>query len=239
MHCGGSTPSSSRPWKVGWIGSSAGSGPTPRWSGLPTPWSRRLRSPFHSQARSYGEFRYAAGTWEREQRVVVKFQTPEGAKGEKALFMERFYFVTSLPEAPSEVVRFYLQRGEAERVFGEFVQTLKPTFRHVEAAKNKAWALLVALAHNVLADLRELLPMAEKPAKAKVEHRPAYLPDPWVFGYHRTLDGVMQPIRPLLARVRDLALMVPVELRKMGAKLILYARPDILAPAWFPAFARR
>lgn len=89
-------------------------------------------APFQSQAWSYGEFRYASGTWEREQRVVVKFQTPEGAKGENPLFMEGFYLVTSLAEDPSEVVRFYLQRGEAERVFGDFVQTLKPTFRHVE-----------------------------------------------------------------------------------------------------------
>ena len=165
-------------------------------------------APYHPEARSYGEFRYAAGTWDREQRVVVKFQTPEGKKGEKALFMERFYFVTSLADGPAEVVRFYLQRGEAERVFGEFVQTLKPTFRHVEATKNKAWALLVALAHNVLADLRDLLPKIEKPAKVRVEHRPAFLPDPWVFGFHRLLEGVTQPVRPLLARVRDLALRI-------------------------------
>ena len=195
-------------------------------------------APFHAEARAYGEFRYAAGTWDREQRVVVKFQTPKGEKGEQALFMERFYFVTSLTQGPAEVVQFYLARGEAERVFGEFVQTLKPTFRHVEVSKNKAWALLVALAHNVLADLRELLPMREKTAKEKVEHRPRYLPEPWVFGYHRNLDGVMNPIRPLLARVRDMALRIPGEVRKVGQKLVLYTRPDILAPNWFPALAR-
>ena len=196
-------------------------------------------APYHPEARSYGEFRYAAGTWDRDQRVVVKSQTPEGKKGEKALFMERFYFVTSLTEGPAEVVRFYLQRGEAERVFGEFVQTLKPTFRHVEATKNKAWALLVALAHNVLADLRDLLPKSEKPAKVRVEHRPAFLPDPWVFGFHRLLDGITQPVRPLLGRVRDLALRIPVEIRRAKRGLVLYARPDILARSWFPALARR
>ena len=196
-------------------------------------------APYLPEARAYGEFSYAAGTWDREQRVVVKFQSPEGSKGEKALFMERFYFVTSLTADPAEVVRFYLQRGEAERVFGEFVQTLKPTFRHIEVAKNQAWALLVALAHNVLADLRDLLPKLEKPAKVRVEHRPDFLPDPWVFGFHRLLDGVTLPVRPILARVRDLALRIPVELRKVKGKLVLYARPDILAQVWFPALARQ
>jgi hypothetical protein len=39
-----------------------------------------------------------------------------------------------------------------------------------------------ALAHHVLADLRDLLPKIEKPAKARVGHRPAFLPDPWAHG---------------------------------------------------------
>ena len=72
----------------------------------------------------------------------------------------------------------------------------------------------MALAHTVLADLRDLLPKIEKPAKARVEHRPAFLPDPWVFGFHRLLDGITQSVRPLLARVRDLALRIPVEIRR-------------------------
>lgn len=65
-------------------------------------------------------------------------------------------------EAPQRVVvRFYQQRGESERVFGEFVTTLQPTLRQIEVRKNSAWFLLVALAHNVLADLRDQLPKAE------------------------------------------------------------------------------
>jgi hypothetical protein len=195
--------------------------------------------PYPEGSRSYGEIRYAADTWAKDQRVVVKFQAPEGTKGSLALFPERFYFVTSLKEeSPSEVVSYYLQRGEAERVFGEFAQTLRPTFRHVEITKNRAWALLVALAHNVLADLRDLLPKAEKPAKERVEHHSAFLPDSLVFGFHRVLDDITQEVRPLLARVRDLALRVPVELKQAGKELALYLRPDILAPAWFPAMGR-
>ena len=195
--------------------------------------------PYPEGSRSYGEIRYAADTWDKEQRVVVKFQAPEGTKGSLAMFPERFYFVTSLKEeAPSEVVHFYLRRGEAERVFGDFVQTLRPTFRHVDVTKNRSWALLVALAHNVLADLRDLLPKAEKPAKAWVERSTAFLPDHLVFGFHRLLDGVTREIKPLLARVRDLALRIPVELKKVGKNLALHIRPDILAPSWFPALGR-
>lgn len=52
--------------------------------------------PYPEGSRSYGEIRYAADTWAKDQRVVVKFQAPEGTKGSLALFPERFYFVTSL-----------------------------------------------------------------------------------------------------------------------------------------------
>jgi hypothetical protein len=162
-------------------------------------------APLFANARSYDEFRYAAGTWDKEQRAIVKFETPDGKAGERALFAERFYFVTNLvQETPAEVVSFYLQRGEAERVFGEFATTLQPTFRHKEVWKNGIWALLVALAHNVLADLRDLLPQEEKPRKARLEHRPDFLPEPWVFGFHQLVDDVTQKVRPLLARVRDM-----------------------------------
>ncbi len=96
----------------------------------------------------------------------------------------------------------------------------------------------MALAHNVLSDLRDLLPKEEKPRKARLEHRPDFLPEPWVFGFHQLVDDATQKIRPLLARVRDLALRVPGELRKAGKELVLYARPDLLAPVWFPALVR-
>ena len=114
--------------------------------------------PLFAGARSYAEFSYGAKTWDAPHRVVVRFQAPEGAENARALFPERFYFVTRMTDAAADVVRFYQQRGESERVFGEFVTTLQPTFRHIEVRKNSAWALLVALAHKVLADLRDQLP---------------------------------------------------------------------------------
>ena len=194
--------------------------------------------PFHTGAKTYAEFGYGAKTWEKPQRVIVRFQAPDGEKGARALFPERFYFVTSLEGSPAEAVATYLRRGESERLFGEFKTALQPTFRHQEVRKNGIWALLVALAHNVLADLRELLPAKEKPAKPRVEHRPEFLPEPWVFGFHRLVDGVTQPVRPLLGRVRDMALRVPGALRLVGEKLKVYVQPDILAPVWFPALTR-
>ena len=194
--------------------------------------------PLYAGARAYGEIRYGAESWAKEERVAVKFQAPEGAEGQAALVAERFYFVTSLAEPPAEVVRIYQQRGESERMFGEFVNTFQPTFRHAEVKKNEVWALLLALAHNVLSDLREQLPKAEKPCRQRVEHKPAFLPDQWVFGYQRVVRDVMDTVRPLLARVRDMALRVPCELRQRGRRLVLAVSPDILAPTWFPALMR-
>jgi hypothetical protein len=212
--------------------------------------------PYYAGARTYGEIRYAADSWDKEQRVVVKFQVPEEEKVRKvqkkarmqkaqeqrapALFAERFYFVTTLAGAPAEVVRTYQQRGESERIFGEFAQTFEPTFRHTEMAKNEVWALLVALSHNVLSSVREALPPVETPQEIRVEHRPAYLPEGWVLGFRQTLpeEPPMRPVRPLLARVRDMALRVPCAFLKIGQRLRLIVCPDLLEPAWFPALMR-
>jgi len=210
----------------------------------PNPCLKRLADPLEPEAplipgaRSYGEFRYAAESWTTDHRVVVKFEALEGEKGARALFTNRFYFVSNLPDEPSKVVSTYLQRGAAERVFGEFVNTFEPNFRHEELVKNEAWAQLLALAHNVLVDLREKLPMEEIPLKVRTEHRPKFLSKPWVQGFHHTVEGVTVKVRPLLSRVRDLALRVAGDLKRVGEKLMLHVRPDILAPAWFAALMR-
>ena len=136
------------------------------------------------------------------------------------------------------MVATYFKRGEAERVFGEFKSTFEPNFRHEELAKNETWAQLLGLAYNVLVAIREQLPKDEIPLKVHVEHRPAFLPEPWVGEFHRTVEGATVQVRPLLSRVRDLALRVTGELKKVGDQLFLYVRPDILAPTWFPALLR-
>jgi len=198
----------------------------------------RPASPLYAGARAYGEIRYAAKSWAKEERVVVKFVAPDGPKGAAAMFPDEYFFVTNLEESPNEVVRIYLDRGESERMFGEFSSTFQPNFRHAEMRKNEVWAMLVALAHNVLSDLREKLPHEEKPKKEKIERRPAFLAEPWVFGYQRTLHAVRQTVLPLLTRVRDMALRIPCEIKKIKRRLHITARPDVLAPEWFPALMK-
>ena len=105
-----------------------------------------------------GEFRYAAGSWERERRVVAKLQKPRAKDGAESLFWEGYYFVTTRTDEAEAVVSHYLQRGRAEGIFGEFMQTMQPNFRHEEMVKNGAWAQILALAFNTLVDLRKNLP---------------------------------------------------------------------------------
>ena len=105
-----------------------------------------------------GEFRYAAGSWERERRVVAKLQKPRAKNGAESLFWEGYYFVTTREDEAEAVVSHYLQRGRAEGIFGEFMQTMQPNFRHEEMVKNEAWAQILALAFNTLVDLRKNLP---------------------------------------------------------------------------------
>ena len=103
---------------------------------------------------AFREFQHSVKSWGTERRVGVKFQVPETKNGAAALFAESFYFVTNLDDAPAKVVEHCLNQGEAEGRLGEFVAAFEPTFRHAEMAKNEVQAQLLALAHNVLVDLR-------------------------------------------------------------------------------------
>jgi len=105
-----------------------------------------------------GEFSYAAKSWEHARRVVAKLQKPKAKDGAESLFWEGYYFVTTRDGKTEEIVSHYLQRGRAEGVFGEFMQTMQPNFRHEEMVKNEAWAQILALAFNTLVDLRKTLP---------------------------------------------------------------------------------
>jgi len=105
-----------------------------------------------------GEFSYAAKSWERERRVVAKLQKPKAKDGAESLFWEGYYFVTTREDSAEAVVSHYLKRGRAEGVFGEFMRTMQPNFRHEEKVKNEAWAQILALAFNTLVDLRKTLP---------------------------------------------------------------------------------
>jgi hypothetical protein len=112
-----------------------------------------------------GEFEYAAKSWDRERRVVAKLQKPEAKHGAVSLFWEGFYFLTNRDASATDVVKHYLQRGQAEQVFGEFLQAMTPNFRHEERNKNEAWAQILALSFNTLVDLRKALPREDATRK--------------------------------------------------------------------------
>lgn len=116
------------------------------------------QGPWQAHRVLMGEFDYAAKSWDRERRVVAKLQKPKARDGAESLFWEGYYFVTTRQDAAEAVVSHYLQRGRAEGVFGEFLQTMQPNFRHEEKVKNEAWAQILALAFNALVDLRKTLP---------------------------------------------------------------------------------
>jgi hypothetical protein len=69
------------------------------------------------KVRLFGEVRYAAKTWEKERRVVVKAEVLE--KGENPRFV-----VTSLSEAPEAVYGFYTKRGDVENRIKELKDDL-------------------------------------------------------------------------------------------------------------------
>jgi hypothetical protein len=114
--------------------------------------------PWQADQMYIGEFDYAAKSWDRQRRVVAKLQKPKVKDGAVSLFWEGFYFVTNQKTSAEDVVKHYLQRGQAERVFGEFLQVMTPNFRHEERNKNEAWAQILALGFNTLVDLRKTLP---------------------------------------------------------------------------------
>ena len=62
----------------------------------------------------YGEFRYAASSWGQSRRIVVKIEKPVG----QLVYMHT-YIVTNMDLNPSEVIRFYCNRGRMENFIKE------------------------------------------------------------------------------------------------------------------------
>lgn len=179
-------------------------------------------------ASAFREIRYAAGSWTRERRVVVRFQVPETKNGAAALFAETFFFVTNREEAPGALVEHYLLRGEAERRFGDFVTAFEPTFRHAEMAKNEVWAQLLALAHNTLIDLRTQVD-AGQTLRPRPTQRPLKGEDGWSV---LAITYITTRVVPTLARFRAFALKLANTLISHGGKHWARISPQHLKPAW-------
>jgi hypothetical protein len=179
-------------------------------------------------AAAFGEFRHHVKSWGTNRRVVVKWQVPETKDGAAALFAESFYFVTNRADAPAAVVDHYLGRGEAERRFGEFVAAFEPTFRHAEMAKNEVWAQLLALAHNVLVDLR-----ARVDGGTELKPRPTQKPIKGEGGWSvLATTYVVARVRPSLSRFRAFALKLANTALDHGRCQWHRLAPQHLKPAW-------
>lgn len=62
----------------------------------------------------YGEFRYAATSWGQTRRVIVKIEKPIN----QLVYMHTF-IVTNMELKPSEIIRFYCNRGKMENFIKE------------------------------------------------------------------------------------------------------------------------
>ena len=62
----------------------------------------------------YGEFRYAAASWGQTRRVIVKVEKPVG----QLVYMHTF-IVTNMDLKPSEIIKFYCNRGKMENFIKE------------------------------------------------------------------------------------------------------------------------
>jgi len=62
----------------------------------------------------YGEFRYAAASWGQTRRVIVKIEKPAN----QLVYMHTF-IVTNMDLKPTEIIRFYCNRGKMENFIKE------------------------------------------------------------------------------------------------------------------------
>ena len=177
---------------------------------------------------AFSEFQHAVKSWGTERRVVVKFQVPEKKDGAAALFAEAFYFVTNRDDAPAKVVEHYLNRGEAERRFGDFLAAFEPTFRHAEINKNEVWAQLLALAHNTLVDLRTKVDGGEE-LKPRPSLKPIKGEGDWSV---LATTYAMGRVKPSLVRFRAFALKLANTILEHSRSQWLRLNPQHIRPGW-------
>jgi hypothetical protein len=156
---------------------------------------------------------------------------PKTKDGAAALFAEAFYFVTNRDDTPTKVVEHYLNRGEAERRFGDFLAAFEPTFRHAEMNKNEVWAQLLALAHNTLVDLRTKVDGGQE-----LKPRPSLEPIKGENGWSMLASTYsMGRVKPSLVRFRGFALKLANMVLEHSRSQWLHLNPQHPRPAWAAA----
>jgi hypothetical protein len=137
--------------KVGYI---AGLAKNSRLIKFSTDYIRRAEEEYkrtEEKQRIFGEIKYAARTWDRSRRVIVKAE--HSRKGSNPRFV-----ITNLEGDPQELYdRLYCQRGEMENRIKE--QQLDLFADRTSASKwwpNQLRLLLASLAYTLLAAVRRL-----------------------------------------------------------------------------------
>jgi hypothetical protein len=108
-----------------------------------------------TKVKTFGEVRYQAGSWSHDRRVVVKAEhLPKGANTR--------FVVTTRPDAPADLYRFYTGRGEMEN----WIKDLKSGCRADRLSCHAFWAnqfrlLLHAAAYWLLDTVRRWLLTAQ------------------------------------------------------------------------------
>jgi len=104
-------------------------------------------------ARIFGEFRYAAGTWDRERRVIVKAEVTR--YGDREPRDNPRFVVTNLTHVPKTVYRFYCGRGDCENRIKEMKIDLESGRTScTRFAANQLRLTMTAMAYALIQELR-------------------------------------------------------------------------------------
>lgn len=90
------------------------------------PWMARSRAgaiATGASSQHFGDFRYAAGVWPRERRVVVKAEVV--VEGDKPMRDNARFVVTNLRRGPEDTYRIYCGRGDSENRLKELLLDLE------------------------------------------------------------------------------------------------------------------
>ena len=154
------------------------------------------------KVRRYGDFRYAAKSWNVERRVIARVEAgPQGADSR--------FIVTNLPGLPKSLYeKVYCARGQAENLIkAHKLHLASDRTSCTKATANQFRLLIHTAAYWLMLSLRGLAPKHLVLARGPVRHDPP-LPDQGRRARHR--DGHPHQGRPaerlpLPGRLRDLA----------------------------------
>src|SRR5258708_22980627 len=110
--------------------------------------ARMLSRALGQTAHLYGETRYAARTWKRKRRVILKAEVvrhPGRAPKNNPRFV-----VTNLPDAPETVYRLYCQRGDMENRLKELHHGLEMDRTSCSRFRANQFRVVLTLAAYVL-----------------------------------------------------------------------------------------